>query len=297
MRVLRGPVQEEHCPSPRRALSQERDSQTAVCSTLLREAITHIAHHNAWPIYAQTGSGRHLNNYSHTLRLETEQYVHQMTRTEDPMMLSSLANQCGRWMVNLQRAFCTKPAIEFRAFAGTLNEAKIFHHLATALGLMRRAATVQTFGRLCVIIICPPKIRPDLDTLCLCAKANPHGNGIAWREGGEVRWRKTDDVEEIHQLACMKSGEVVIHFRIASVGDVCPELRHPFPVSKRAGLAATGSAKAWLFQMKLRANRHLRWSKGLDGLAGILNRFLKLSIKHLSIIANTFFQSFLSHHV
>lgn len=34
-------------------------------------------------------------------------------------------------------------AIEFRAFAGTLNEFKVLHYVATALGLMRRAAVAK----------------------------------------------------------------------------------------------------------------------------------------------------------
>lgn len=101
---------------------------------------------------------------------------------------------------------------------------------------------------MCVILVCPPKARPDFETLRQCEQANPHGAGIAWREHGEVRWVKTDDLQEIHRLAQAKHGEIVIHFRIASVGGVCPELRHPFPVSRRAGLNHTGSAKAVLFQ-------------------------------------------------
>ena len=101
---------------------------------------------------------------------------------------------------------------------------------------------------MCVILICPPELRPDLATLEACHDANPHGAGIAWRSGGRVHFRKTDDVAEIHRLAKAAKGEVVIHFRIASIGAVCPELRHPFPVTKRAGLSDCGTAKAVLFQ-------------------------------------------------
>jgi hypothetical protein len=101
---------------------------------------------------------------------------------------------------------------------------------------------------MCVILICPPKVRPDLATLEACADANPHGGGIAWREGGLVHYRKVDAPGEVHRLAAKAKGEVVIHFRIASVGGVQPELRHPFPVTSRAGLADHGTAKAVLFQ-------------------------------------------------
>lgn len=101
---------------------------------------------------------------------------------------------------------------------------------------------------MCVIIIAPPKVRPGHATLEACAEANPHGGGIAWRAGGLVHYRKTDSVDEIHRIASQAKGEVVIHFRIASVGGVLPELRHPFPVTKRAGLADGGTAGAVLFQ-------------------------------------------------
>lgn len=109
--------------------------------------LAHIAQHQIWAIYAQTGTGRHTNHYAHQLRPETESYVDEMTKTTDRIRLCSLANQCGRGAINFQKAFCEKPAIEFRAFAGTINEQKVLHHVATALGVMRRAATVQTFGR------------------------------------------------------------------------------------------------------------------------------------------------------
>jgi hypothetical protein len=36
--------------------------------------------------------------------------------------------------------------IEFRVFAGTLNPHKLMHHLATVLGLCRRAAEVECLG-------------------------------------------------------------------------------------------------------------------------------------------------------
>ena len=101
---------------------------------------------------------------------------------------------------------------------------------------------------MCVILIAPPKARPELSTLEACARANPHGGGIAWRAGGLVHYRKTDDVGEIHDLAHRAKGEIVIHFRIASIGGVCPELRHPFPVTTRAALSDAGTAKAVLFQ-------------------------------------------------
>lgn len=110
--------------------------------------LAHIAQHNAWAIYAQTGTDRHLNEYSAAWPTEVEQLVRQMTRS-DATHAARLATRCGRKrIVNFSKAFIgDHSAIEFRAFAGTLSEAHVMHHLATAFGLMRRAATVQTLGR------------------------------------------------------------------------------------------------------------------------------------------------------
>lgn len=101
---------------------------------------------------------------------------------------------------------------------------------------------------MCVVLVCPEKVRPSLETLRECARANPHGGGIAWRKDNAVEWIKTDDVEQIHKIALSLKGEIVIHFRIASVGEVCPELRHPFPVTKKAHLCDNGRTNAVLFQ-------------------------------------------------
>jgi hypothetical protein len=122
-------------------------TETAAVAEFVQK-LAHITQHNAWAIYAQTGTDRHLNDYSATFTLEVEQLVRQMKRCDAAKALA-LAQRCGRKrIVNFLKAFRGEDsAIEFRAFAGTLDEARILHHLATALGLMRRAATVQTFGR------------------------------------------------------------------------------------------------------------------------------------------------------
>ncbi len=100
---------------------------------------------------------------------------------------------------------------------------------------------------MCVALICPPKVRPSLPLLQACHRANPHGAGIAWREKGRIHWRKGLGPCEVHQLASEHSGEVIIHFRWASVGVISPRLCHPFPVTSAAELAAAGTAAAVLF--------------------------------------------------
>ncbi len=101
---------------------------------------------------------------------------------------------------------------------------------------------------MCVILQIPKNVRPNIETLRLCERANPHGGGIAWRNGGNVEWIKTNDVNEIDKLARRIKGELVIHFRIASVGGVSDQLRHPFPCTHKASTASRGRSSSVLFQ-------------------------------------------------
>ena len=100
---------------------------------------------------------------------------------------------------------------------------------------------------MCVILICPGGVRPDRPTLEACHETNPHGAGVAWRQGGEVRWLKGLDVPALASLLPRLPGEVVVHFRWASVGDVAPALCHPFPVTRAATTRLSGRARAVLF--------------------------------------------------
>ena len=100
---------------------------------------------------------------------------------------------------------------------------------------------------MCVILVCPAKIRPDRETLDACHKANPHGAGVAWRDGDRVRWSKGLDPDELEPLIAGLSGEIVVHFRWASVGEVTPKLCHPFPITASATTRLSGHARAVLF--------------------------------------------------
>ena len=100
---------------------------------------------------------------------------------------------------------------------------------------------------MCVILVCPENIRPDRATLDACHRANPHGAGVAWREDGKVRWFKGLEPDGIEPLIAELSGEIVIHFRLASVGEVTPKLCHPFPITTCATTRLSGHARAALF--------------------------------------------------
>jgi hypothetical protein len=107
--------------------------------------LAHIARWHAMGLYGQTGTGRHLNRYSHTLGEDVGALVRRMERVENPRIKAEAAGRCGRGMINFQKLF-SHGVIEFRVFAGTLNRHKLLHHLATVLGLCRRAAEVECLG-------------------------------------------------------------------------------------------------------------------------------------------------------
>ena len=107
--------------------------------------LAHIARWHAMSLYGQTGTGRHLNRFSQTLGDNVGSLVKRMESVSNPLVKADAADRCGRGMVNFKKLF-SHGVIEFRVFAGTLNRHKIMHHLATVLGLCRRAAEVECLG-------------------------------------------------------------------------------------------------------------------------------------------------------
>jgi hypothetical protein len=100
---------------------------------------------------------------------------------------------------------------------------------------------------MCVILVCPPKVRPLKSVLYAWHDANPHGAGLAWRENGKVRWLKNLGPAKLTSKLKELPGEVVIHFRWASVGGVDARLCHPFPVTPKAPISLSGTAESVLF--------------------------------------------------
>lgn len=100
---------------------------------------------------------------------------------------------------------------------------------------------------MCVILVCPENVRPKPEVLYACHEANPHGAGIAWRESGRVRWKKNLGPGKLASMLPKLEGEVVIHFRWASVGGIDPRLCHPFPVTLKSNVSLTGMAETVLF--------------------------------------------------
>jgi len=113
--------------------------------------LAHIAQWHAMSLYGQTGTGRHLSRYSHTLAADVERHMRKIVNTSSIADKEAAAAACGRGMLNFQKAFRMRGAeyvgaVEFRVFAGTTSLVKVLHHLATVLGLCRRAAQVQCLG-------------------------------------------------------------------------------------------------------------------------------------------------------
>ena len=57
---------------------------------------------------------------------------------------------------------------------------------------------------------------------------------MAWREKRRIHWKKALTPGEVNHLIQKVPGELVIHFRWASVGGIEPLLCHPFPVTAEA---------------------------------------------------------------
>lgn len=93
---------------------------------------------------------------------------------------------------------------------------------------------------MCVIAVCEKKL-PSLEDLQKMESANGDGAGVAWIENGLVHWRKNLKAEEI--LDVPFTLPVAIHFRMASIGGVRPELCHPFVVSAQANTDLVGATK------------------------------------------------------
>lgn len=109
--------------------------------------IGHLAKWHAKAIYGQTKNARHKNYYSHPLNDQAGEHLRIAARRPDVAHRSLCG--CGRGIVNFKKALkldASAGVIEFRAFSATLNIDEILHHLATVLGLCRRAHEVQCLG-------------------------------------------------------------------------------------------------------------------------------------------------------
>lgn len=91
---------------------------------------------------------------------------------------------------------------------------------------------------MCVAIYKPANIpTPDLKTLKECWEANPDGSGFAMYKNGSIeihkgfmRWKDFEKAFKKYGLSSFY-GPLLLHFRIATHGNICKGNTHPFPIS------------------------------------------------------------------
>ena len=94
---------------------------------------------------------------------------------------------------------------------------------------------------MCVAIYKPENVKlPALEVLKQCWDANPDGAGFALRTDGEysigihkgyMTWKQFVTAYEKYHLADF-TGDMLLHFRIATHGGISPGLTHPFSLTK-----------------------------------------------------------------
>jgi len=91
---------------------------------------------------------------------------------------------------------------------------------------------------MCVIICVQHGDFPTLETLKSAEALNSHGGSIAWlNKDGSKSYAKGIKAKKIWKLICNKLvpanvQTAIIHFRIASIGKVKPQLCHPFEITE-----------------------------------------------------------------
>lgn len=89
---------------------------------------------------------------------------------------------------------------------------------------------------MCVIAICENRALTSSE-FNECWDSNTHGMGFAFWNGSEITFKKgfmnKKDAKKAYKDIPVPH---VVHFRIASAGEVCPELTHPFLCSKKSSL-------------------------------------------------------------
>lgn len=96
---------------------------------------------------------------------------------------------------------------------------------------------------MCIAIVKPKdKVIPK-EVLQTCAEANPDGMGFAFCKDKKIYIYKTvDDFEKFYKAYSKveTTSNMLIHFRIATHGEVCKDNCHPFKLNNRMALVHNG---------------------------------------------------------
>lgn len=124
---------------------------------------------------------------------------------------------------------------------------------------------------MCVIAVCK-KRKMTLKEIEASNTRNDDGIGVAWSDGQFCYYKKGMEVEEFKKwYSNFTFKPHVVHFRLTSVGEVCPELTHPFVVSAESEIRLDGRVKVpvlfhngtfsewseWLMKLYLKAGRSI----------------------------------------
>ena len=90
---------------------------------------------------------------------------------------------------------------------------------------------------MCVIFNIEDGNFPQLATLKSAESMNSHGGSIAWLEDGKINYHKGLKAKKINKIILKRLKPkgvtiAIIHFRIASIGNVNQKLCHPFQISE-----------------------------------------------------------------
>lgn len=98
---------------------------------------------------------------------------------------------------------------------------------------------------MCIIVYKPKGATVPLSTLRRCWESNSDGAGFmfpsessVWGNKGYMTFQSLlralyrAGFYDPDKQKIIKEGKIVIHFRLASIGKVCPENCHPFPIDK-----------------------------------------------------------------
>lgn len=85
---------------------------------------------------------------------------------------------------------------------------------------------------MCIAIHKPAGVKLGRDVYEKCFDSNPDGAGFAWVENGQLKMKKGFfDFDKFHEaLAAVEQHECVVHFRIASHGNVNEDNCHPWMI-------------------------------------------------------------------
>lgn len=99
---------------------------------------------------------------------------------------------------------------------------------------------------MCVIAICEDGKKLTREVFHQCYDANDHGAGFAWIADGNINFAKGFMDEKLAWRVYKRICDFphVAHFRLASAGDKCRELTHPFLITPESELVLNYSGQA-----------------------------------------------------